>query len=736
MKRSTSGDSSPRAGGRSAADRRTRYGAMTAVLITAASAACLFTAALGERWGAAWDVTATREHTLSPRTLGALARLDEPIRIVISADIGRLDRAIWQRVSDVLSAFQEASPHVSVTLIDVAAPGAADRLEDVLRQMASDRADEINRHLEGLKRAADELTRLSDELGLLAQQAGLIEQALPTPSGSDTRRDRWRDLAAGLRVAGTECDGAAAKVSQAAAETFGSVAIPESDKAVQSAGPALARAEQGLAAAIDLAHKTADDPAGGAACEAAKSFARNSEGLRSRCGAIADELQRLRPLEPLLIARLLREREAVLVLSPNRVSAIEFSALLPATATVEASGATTSRVLFAAEELIATAISAVSLKQPPIVVLVHAERGPLLEPQAGPPRFGSSSLERLVQRLRLRRIDVTEWAVAMDPASPALSELNPRGERPVVWFVLGPPTMAGDPNPRSGTGLGERAARLGALVDAVTRLIDRGERVLLTLAPSELPAVGEPDPLAACLAPFGLRCDTGRPIITLVSTPGGPRTQPFAVIHDSEPAGPISPALGGLTTLLPWPMAIDAVPGAAPQWHPVLRIAASDRSWGESSWLALASGRASIDVPSADPKRDNVTGPWTVVATCERQRSRVEEGGVAAGSSGPVAQRLVVVASPQWYSDEYASAMTQLEGRRVALYPGNTELLDAAVYWLAGLDELIAPSPQAKEMPRIAMLSPDQLVALRWSLIAGLPLLVLATGVACRVLRR
>ncbi len=98
-------------------------------------------------------------------------------------------------------------------------------------------------------------------------------------------------------------------------------------------------------------------------------------------------------------------------------------------------------------------------------------------------------------------------------------------------------------------------------------------------------------------------------------------------------------------------------------------------------------------------------------------------------------QRLIVVGSPVWFEDYYLNAASAVEGRRVLTFPGNSALLESSIAWLAGQDELVAPSPQVRDIARIKPLSAGQLTAIRWALAAGLPVLVLVLGIGVRVLR-
>ena len=66
--------------------------------------------------------------------------------------------------------------------------------------------------------------------------------------------------------------------------------------------------------------------------------------------------------------------------------------------------------------------------------------------------------------------------------------------------------------------------------------------------------------------------------------------------------------------------------------------------------------------------------------------------------------------------------------------PGNAELLDACVYWLAHLDHLVKPGAAAVETPRIASNAPTRPVG--WLVIAIMPGVALICGFVITLLRR
>jgi hypothetical protein len=113
---------------------------------------------------------------------------------------------------------------------------------------------------------------------------------------------------------------------------------------------------------------------------------------------------------------------------------------------------------------------------------------------------------------------------------------------------------------------------------------------------------------------------------------------------------------------------------------------------------------------------------------------------VAAQRQSPMGgqvQRFILVGSGGWMLSYVADAVTRLGGERYALTnPGNQELMLASVHWLAGMDELIAPSAVSRQVARLDGI--DSAVALTWGLIAvvGAPLGCLLLGVLVWLGRR
>lgn len=705
-----------RGGGESdAVVRRARYTVSSLVLVAAATVACVAMGTISARISARLDLTATRDHTLSPRTVKILEHVSEPTTIVVSADASRTEPGARQSVSDLLSEFSQRSSNISVVNIDTSSPAAGGQADSVVRALAIRDSAIIERHRETIARVEADIGEITPALLLLADR---VSQHATTLEAGEPKEAVERQATA-LRVASkdlaacTEPLKAAREKGPAVGDGDTAMRLPETDTAQQVAARPLQNAAQAIAATAPLPETvTVGMPV-----------------LRDRIAGAADRLASLRPLEPLSIFRMLRAQQAVLVFSDKGTTAIDFDAMFPRASAPGRSDAPASPV-FAGEELLGTAVASLSVTSRPILVLVHAERERLLEESGRPTPSTMNAIGKLAERLSLRKIDLAEWPVAMDPVRPVLSRLDPGNNRPKVWFVLPAPARV-NMDPKKGQSLADRSQRVARLGDTAKALLEAGDPVLLTLEPSEMPAVGEPDPVAAALEPWGLRADTGRPLLSKVGTPAGPAISAYQSLSAGGSDSPIAQAVRGLTTMLHWPMSIAVSPVAGVRQSPLLSVESSGATWGESSWLPLRYANvrspfqalAPPDMPSPDPQRDNVNGPFVVAVAADRDRS------------GSAPQRLVVVAAPGWFEDLYTQASGTVDGRKVWAFPGNVELFEAAFHWLAGLDELIAPSPRIRDVPRIEPMSAGGLTLIRWTLIAGLPLSVLALGLAVRVFR-
>ncbi len=704
--------------------RRARYGVASIVILALVFASAVLVTVIGERRNLRIDLTSTREHTLSQRTGAMLANLDEPIEIVINADLrDPATIASLPPVRDLIDLFESASDRIRVTWVDVGADPAVSGFTGVIERLAALSERPIAEHTRVVNTAAADARTLADQLAALIDDLDAGAASLPPEPAAELKR-----AVVGWRVQHDTLARAVEEAEAAASTSFAGVRIPESDRAIGALDPSL----RALATSLDGGSRWLDQHASAADDDRARTLGALAERCaraRDAAATIADELDQLAPLEPLLLTRLLQRQQAIVVFSARGATAINFDSMFPPAAVLD--GSTSAAALFTGEELIATAIGSMNREDNPIVVLVHAEPVSVLD---GDPQADTLGLRiaGMVEKLRLRRIDVTEWRVTYDALRPTLLDINPDGSRPVVWMVLRAPSQA-DARGATGLAAADRAMGTQRLARALGELLDSAESVLISLEPSELPVIGEPDPMVEPLQRFGIRPDTGRMLLGVRPSAQGKSVLAFQLVRSADADSPVGASINGLTTLLPWAtaMKLEGAPEGITT-APIITVdadAAGGEVWAESQWRVWRNAPPApvptATPPTPDPDRDGFADAWTLAASAEVARTD------ARGRH----QRVIVIGSPAWHEDLFLDAASIVEGRRVFSFPGNAGLLESSIAWLAGQDELVAPSPRVRDIARIGPLTPGQLAAIRWALAAGLPVLVLTIGAGVRILR-
>jgi hypothetical protein len=171
---------------------------------------------------------------------------------------------------------------------------------------------------------------------------------------------------------------------------------------------------------------------------------------------------------------------------------------------------------------------------------------------------------------------------------------------------------------------------------------------------------------------------------------------------------------------------VDTVPAKGYKTAKILPIPTSLKSWGESDFQSLVQQKEVTFTPKKDGKDDDLPGPLWAGAVSEK-----EDGG----------GRLIVLGSKQFATDEFASvtdrAASHAQHSSVLRFPANAELLNNCVFWISHTDSLIALSPTALEVPRVAQMSPVGAMLLKIGVLnVLLPLGVVAAGTLVYLKRR
>jgi hypothetical protein len=277
------------------------------------------------------------------------------------------------------------------------------------------------------------------------------------------------------------------------------------------------------------------------------------------------------------------------------------------------------------------------------------------------------------------------------------------------------------------------------LSQVIADLAGSGKNILLSINQHVAPTYGQADPIAPILARFGIIVDSGRPLMSESVTPQGRLVLTDHTVLPEGTSGLLPGAIRGLPMLAPWAVSFHlTTPDASAtqsQW-PLYSILPNERVWAETNWLQMwqtpRNQRPMMpNAPVFDANRDAKTPQG---AKGEREDAWLIALAVERRPSAKQPQRLVAVGSREWLLN-YAMQPRAIDGRNAAITPGNIELLESSVFWLAGQDDLIAQSPTAQVVSLIQPMDEKVLSGLRTTMILGLPLLVLAIGVVYRLIR-
>ncbi|MEA5557619.1 hypothetical protein [Nodularia spumigena] len=710
----------------SVTSRRVRYG-----LLTLAIAACSLIAfgsliAIGEHTRQRFDVTSTGEHRLAPRTVQILGNLSGSTEIILAFDRREVLPEARVALSDVVDELDRASDRLTTTFIDTGSSRGSDQLREVLERLAT-RDQELIRSLsEVLESSIRELEATA--LLIESRLASELERARDLLPSTDPAHAAFQERASLLRISARDAMAGAASARAAATELHGAVPIPRLDEAVRLLlAPAQTIDAQLDALARELSQYGRSEAGTPPARDQARATSQSAEQARGVLARAIDRLRTTRPPPVLRVARAIESDRAILLLGEREGALVGLdpdSLLAPV-------GVSNADLRRRNEELLATALASLTIPSSPIVVLMHAENPGLLA--------RANLYQQLTDRLGSRGVDVVLWPLAISTSEPPLREIDPDRLRPVVYIVLSTDSAA---QGRSGSLLPgpERVERLG---NALKSLVERGESVLLSVSPSLIPTTGAPDPMVAFLEPLGLRAQTARPLISERLTPGGRVvTTPIAItsVGDGDAmakAHPIAQAVRGLPTFMAWPIRLVLDPNAIPQGATISPLYTHTHAfmWGESQWIGLwqipLEAQANAAPAPARDDRDEVIAPDEPVVLAAAVERRLSDR----------VQRLIVVGTHSygqfgWFADPITQDQTVIDGRSVAAHPGNFELLDASISYLAGHDELIAQSPGAQSAPLIGQLAPERLSLIRFLLVIGMPLGVLLGGLLFRLFTR
>lgn len=645
------------------------------------------------------DATKTRAYSLSEQTQRLLGDLDGEWRIALVMVRDGVDPAMARQIDEVLARYTATAPNISLVQVDPTDPRSLGDYELLLGDLRALYQDLMDEYDTALDEGADAFAALQAfaqvQSGMLAQAVGML------PAGSGKRAAVEQRV--GLLALLAEQGGQVLDEIDRARRIDGGQPIPDYETARSILAEALSQwANELFVIGREMRSWNEQSETAAVIREYVTATAPDYEAMAQRLATAADPLRRLPPLEIADIGRQLQTGDTAIVIGPDRAAVIPSPQLFPAiNLRQQRDGKVRDDRRFRGEQLISAAIRSLQIEHMPLVVFVHNEQESLLTP-----RDRQSDLVGLATALRTARFDVDEWIVAKgDRPQPAEGQ-------PAVWVVV-PPA----PGPAIETG-----PQTQELVTAVTDLLADGEATLVSLYPSVLPKYGQPDPWMAVLAEFGLGADTGRVLFEAVrvsetqrSLVRGQALQSFEADH------PIAAAINGQQTYLGTPVVLEhSTPPAGVTHDVVVTVEPSESRWLERDWLRT------LAQPGEPPSGDPITDPLPLVIAAQRP-DPIDSG----------EQPMLVVGSGGWMLSNVADLVVNVDSGRTALVnPGNYELAMASIAWLAGMEELIAPSPLSQQIARIDGLDDRARWRYVWALLGGLPAACLMLGTGVWFMRR
>ena len=627
------------------------------------------------------DLTKTRAYSLRPTTIELLESLEPgwSVRMFVAQDDA--DPVTMRLVDEVVQRMDSVTPSLSAERIDPVDPRSVGRYDAVLEEyVARDQAmiDEWEAEIDQGLVAFEDLRTLARNLGPDTQGL-LAELSVELPARAAIERI--------VLVLGTIAD-EGITFTEFIQENLQSTAqrpLPAWRLARASVAANNANQATELERLVDVMRTWSIDPTlprslRDWAAGSLPDVERVASGLRSTAASL-ELLEKNQPLPISVIAESVAEGDVAIVDGPGGSIVIPAWQLFPSEAVREAGDGVVVGFdrRFQGEETLASAIRALQIGSMPRVVIVHPESRTMLRSTDDGMDYSG-----MVDALRRARYEVTEWIPGRT------SRPGEVKDRTTVWMVM--PALQ-----RQGL---EYSDAEKAVIDATSELLEEGRPVLLTVARSLMPMVGQPDPWADVAAGMGLRTQTGEVVFEwapelATNTNQGTRIRVWQEIdgppRSQELAGPaaaVAEAMRGKRFFVTHPTPISINDEVLDRTTVLAAIDSGPLRWIESDWRGDG---VRIEGPPANGDRESARMIETPVPIAVA---------LDAGDNDDLG-RLIVVGSGSWALSAFVNDAGNLGDQRLVLAnPGNRELALSAVAWLAGLDELVATGASGREVAR------------------------------------
>lgn len=693
-----------------------KYGSNVALAVVVVVVLAGLLVYLAQRFDKRVDTTTAGLYSLKPQTVQILKDVKQKIKLVSlyqAKDAAGRPNASAGMVNDLLQEYASKGTGVDFEIVDpITQPGKTDEIvtEAINRYGGATKA--YANYVTDFNKAADQLKQqLSDE-------SAAVNEFSQQKFGEDDRGQTITVIVSTIRDLPTTLTTLQDRISRAL-----KVKHPDYKKIVDSISDSLDRIGQTEDAIGKVAAQYKNETV---VPEAFRKYLSDSEPRHAAIKKLIDDTiaksKNLGELKTGELQNAIKNQDIVLVMGENDYRVVDNSQIF----------VTDSRDLrqynegeslkprFAGEQAITTAILAVSSPTKPKVVFIRPGGRPLASPGM-PPFVPGGPFGDLAERLKSYNFEVLEKDISGSYAMQAQmsgqqAEPEPSDEeiKDAVWIVLDVPNQQQQQMPGMGGSIGPKLAQ---------HLKDGGSAMVL--------AIRNGDPLAESLKDYGIELMPDTVAVHQAQSTDRANGQdvaedvqrlPYVFVVNKYASSLITNALQSLDSLLAVPIVVktSAVQGVTNQALLQIPEAGQGQVWGEKNADSIGSGGAKLQY---DPGTD-VPGPLYTGSMAEKGKSR-----------------LVVYGILQSFTNDVLSLPDEglLRTKRVvvARFPGNAELFANSVFWLAKMEPMIAISPAAMQVSRIAPMTDSTLATWRIGvLLVLLPGLVVLSGVMVYFARR
>jgi hypothetical protein len=716
-----------------------KYGANVVLVSIVVIALAVLLIYLGEKKDKRFDTTASGLYSLKPQTLSLIKDNKQPITIIslytkakpgqngedTTTDDTTSAPAVDQAgvVSDMLEEYRTRGSHITTETIDpVLNPG---KVEDLINQVS----DQYSTETEKYKKFIADVPAQYDNISKLANAELDMIKKLPL----DQIQSQDVEQSVGLAVVSVQEIPQMMKQAQDAYTRLKKQKPPDYKGITDSVAQTMQSLSDITAKVMDGFKTSKDDKAVPLSIRA---YMAESLPHYAQIKKDADDLlARQKALGELKLDTLrdaLRQKNPILVRGEKEWRVIPYEKVWKTdTRDMRANSDVAPKPRFAGEQMITSAILALEEPTKPKVCFVRAGGPPITD-------FGGR-LNSVADRLRDYNFDVSEKDLSGMYAMQAMQQQQEAPPEPTddqiadaVWVVDGVP---GQSNPMMGGPPPSIAAKVADHLTKGFHYVDGkkepgGSAFLLFIT--------QGDDMSGATKPFGITVRTDAMAVhkLIKQEGGGDDTDminnalhvPFVFTFNQWGDSVITKPLASLESILvrSSPVQVTSTAGVTnTALIPVPGAPNAPECWGETDI-------ASVDTGPTFNKDADIAPPLYAAAMGEKSGQRMVCMGselTFLGSSGDVMSNNIV--------DLPDMTLSKKQGIYVPQFPGSADFFMNSVFWLSHEEPMIAISPAAMNVSRIADMSKATLRFWDWGvLMIGLPGLVLVAGAGVYFSRR